>query len=30
MIRSLFTALIISIGSASFAQENPVVVMETT
>ena len=30
MIRSLFTALILSIGSAAFAQDNPVVVMETT
>ena len=30
MIRSLFTALILSIGAAAFAQDNPVVVMETT
>jgi len=30
MIRSLFIALILSIGSAAFAQDNPIVVMETT
>ena len=30
MIRSLFTALILSISAAAFAQDNPVVVMETT
>ena len=30
MIRSLLTALILSISTAALAQENPVVVMETT
>ena len=30
MFRSLLTALILSIGTAAFAQDNPVVVMETS